>query len=46
MFLVYIKDMPEGIYNYMSLTADDLKLTGRVKNEEDCEELGRELDTV
>ncbi len=46
MFVVYINDMTEQINSYMSLFADNGKLLRRVKIEEDCDELERDLDRV
>ncbi len=45
-FVVYINDMTEGINSYMSLLEDDARLLRRVKNEEDCHELKRDLDRM
>ncbi|MCD9088855.1 reverse transcriptase domain-containing protein, partial [Stenotrophomonas sp. SY1] len=45
MFAIYINDMDEGIESYMSFFADDAKLL-RVKTEEDCESLQRDLNKV
>ncbi len=46
MFAVDVSDMTEGVESYMSLFADDAKIMRRVKNEEDCNLLQRDLDMV
>ncbi len=46
MFAVYVSDIKEGVESYMSLFADDAKIMKRVKNEEDCNLLQRDLDMV
>ncbi len=46
MFAVHVNDMTEGVKSYMSLFADDAKIMRRVKNEEDCNLLKRDLDIV
>ncbi len=46
MFAICSNDMLEGVDSYMSLFVDNAKVMRRVKNEEDCYLLQRDLDTV
>lgn len=44
MFLIYIKNMVEGVKSYSSLFADDTKVMRRVGGEEDCKKLQEDID--
>ena len=46
MFLVYISDMVKGVNSYISVFADDDKLLRKVKINDDCELLQRDLDKI
>ncbi len=46
MFAVYVSDMIEGVESYMSLFADDAKIMRRVKNEDDCNLLQKDLNMM
>ncbi len=46
MFAVYAIGMTGGVESYKSLFADDAKILRRVKNEEDCSLLQKDLDMV
>ena len=46
MFLIYVNDMIEGVSSYTSLFADDAKLLRKISNQEDCQELQRDLDRI
>ncbi len=46
MFQVYINDMTVGLNSYINMFADDAKLMKVIKNQEDCEELQRDIDRI
>ncbi len=46
MFLIYVNDMPQGMNSYISLFADDAMLQRRIKKEEDCKVLQKDLNTL
>lgn len=43
MYLVNVNGMPEGVSSYVSLFADNAKLLGNVRDEEDCRRCKRKL---
>ena len=46
MFLIYINDLPDGVRSYVNMFADDAKMMRQVKNQEDCQDLQKDLDVI
>ena len=46
MFLIYINDQPDGVRSYVNMFADDAKMIRQVKNQEDCQDLQKDLDVI
>ena len=46
MFLIYIDDLPDGVRSYVNMFADDAKMMRQVKNQEDCQDLQKDLDVI
>ncbi len=44
LFVLYVNDIPEGVRSLIKLFADDTKVLGKVRNEEDRDIVQRDLD--
>ncbi len=46
LFVLYVNDIPEGIRSLIKLFADDPKVLGKVRNEEDRDMVQRDMDYI
>ncbi len=46
LFVLYVNDIPEGVRSLIKLFADDTKVLGKVRNEEDMDMVQRDLDYI
>ncbi len=46
LFVLYVNNIPEGVRSLIKLFADDTKVLGKVRNEEDRDMVQRDLDYI
>ena len=46
LFVAYINDLPDGIKSFILMYADDTKIFRQMNNEDDRQELQRDLDRL
>ena len=46
LFLIYINDLPDAVFNLVKLFADDTKLFARIRSLSDCQKLQADLSAL